>query len=460
MDRTKDMTVGKPGRLILLFALPLMVGNVFQQMYTMVDTIIVGRGVGVEALAALGASDWLNWMVLGIVTGFTQGFSILTAQRFGAEDGQGLRKSVAMSAMLSAGMAVAILIVSQLTARPLLRFLNTPANIVDDSLLYLRIIFAGIPVITAYNVLASVLRALGNSRTPLLAMVVAAFINVVLDLVFVLVFHWGVAGAAIATVAAQFFSCLFCLKAIRSLPILEMSREDWRPSKPVIKELIRLGTPMAFQNGLIAVGGLVVQYVINGFGFIFVAGFTATNKLYGVLELAATSFGFSMATYAGQNLGAGKLERIRSGMRSAVGMAVGTAVVIGAAVILFGRSIVGLFISGTPEEVAQVVEVAYTYLAIMGAMLIVLYLLHVYRSALQGMGDTIVPMISGIIEMIMRISIILILPALIGEFGVYFAEVAAWLGAAVLLMCMYYVRIRRLEREMKCQGENQRGDSC
>lgn len=446
-EHITDMTQGKPGKLIIQFALPLMLGNVFQQLYTLVDTIVVGQAVGVEALAALGAADWLNWMVLGIVTGLTQGFAILTAQRKGAEDAAGLRKSVAMSAILSGIGAILITAGSLLSAMPILRLLKTSELIIDNSHLYLTICFAGIPVIMAYNLLASVLRSLGNSRTPLLAMVVAAVINIALDLLFVIGFGWGVGGAAAATVIAQFCSGLFCFLVIRRIPLLQMQKEDWKLEFPVLGRLLLLGAPMAFQNAIIAVGGLVVQSVINGFGIAFVAGFTATNKLYGLLELAAISFGFSLSTYAGQNLGAQQYRRIRRGVHAAAKMALLVSLVISIVMIVFGKPILSLFISGAPDQTQEVLRIAYTYLFIMACLLSILYMLFVYRSALQGMGNTMIPMISGIVELVMRVSIILILPRFFGEWGVYFAEVFAWTGAAVLLAVSYYIQVRKLPKE-------------
>lgn len=444
MARTRDMTTGKPAGLLLSFALPLMAGNICQQLYTMVDTMVVGQVLGVEALASLGAADWLNWLVLGIIMGFTQGFSILISQRFGAEDQDGLRKVTAMSTLLSAVIAVVVTVSSLLLAEPVLRLLNTPDNVLPGSLSYLRIIFSGSVIVTAYNMMASILRAMGDSRTPLYAMLVASVVNIGLDLLFVMGFHWGIPGAAAATVIAQGCSCLFCLAVLRRMTVLRMTRTDWQPDGCLCRRLFQLGLPMAFQNTVIAVGGLVVQFVINGFGFLFVAGFTATNKLYGLLELAATSFGFSMATYAGQNLGAKKYRRICEGMRSALKMAVATSVVISAAMIAFGKPVLLLFISGKPGEVAQVLDIAYTYLFIMCCLLSVLYLLHLYRSALQGMGDTVIPMVSGIAELTMRIGCALLLPIWLGQYGIYFAEIAAWAGAVVILVTFYYIRIHHL----------------
>lgn len=448
MANTKDMTKGSPARLIATFALPLMLGNVFQQLYTMVDTMVVGQGVGVEALASLGAADWLNWMVLSIIMGFTQGFSLLCAQNFGASNMNELRRSTAHSLMLCIGIALLFTVLGQCLIRPILALLDTPDNVVNGAITYLTIVFAFIPAITAYNFCASILRSLGDGKTPLYAMITASIVNVVLDLLFVMVFQWGIAGAAIATGIAQTCSFLFCLRIMRKIPQLYMSREDFRPETALFCKLLKLASPMAFQNLVISVGGLVVQSVVNGFGFIFMAGYTATNKLYGLLEIAATSFGFSMATYTGQNLGAGRIDRIKKGMNKGLLMAIFTAILISLIMVFLGRPIVGLFISGTPEEVLQVTHVSYTYLLFMAASLPILYMLYMYRSALQGMGDTIVPMLSGIVELVMRIGIVLTLPAILDEYGIYLAEEAAWIGATVLLGVMYYIRIERRSRSV------------
>ncbi|HIR47164.1 MAG TPA: MATE family efflux transporter [Candidatus Caccousia avicola] len=453
MAKVRDMTQGRPARLILSFALPLMLGNMFQQMYVMVDTMVVGKFVGVDALASLGAADWLNWLVIGLVQGLTQGFSIQISQRFGAEDWDGLNRAITGTILLSGAVGAVLTAAALLLAEPVLLLLHTPADILPGSLDYLHVMFSGTLALVGYNAFASILRAMGNSRTPLIAMVIASVLNVGLDLLFVLVFHWGIAGAAGATVLAQVVSCLICLWAMRGLPIPRIEKSQWRLSAPLMRRLFSLGAPLALQNTIIAVGGMAVQSVVNGFGVLFVAGYTATNKLYGLLEIAATSFGFSMATYTGQNLGAKRYDRIRSGIRAGRRMAVLTALVISALMILLGRYILMLFISGDPQQQEQVMAVAYRYLFIMGVMLFVLYLLHVYRSSLQGMGDTIVPMASGFIEMFMRVGSVLFLPAFVGQDGVFFAEVIAWAGAAVLLIVMFYVRLRRLESGLPLRGK-------
>lgn len=445
-SHVKNMTEGKPVPLIFSFAIPLMIGNVFQQLYTVVDTMVVGKALGVSALAALGAADWMNWMMLGIIQGFTQGFGILLAQEFGAKRYDNLRRSVGNSAVLSLLSAIVLLGIGQLLARPVLELLNTPARILPDALLYLRIMYLGIPVVMAYNLLASILRSLGDGQTPLHAMIVAAATNIFLDLLFVLVLGFGIAGAAIATLIAQLISSLFCLYHIRKIDILTLQKADFRPSGRLPLRLLMLGFPMAFQNAIISVGGMIVQFVVNGFGVLFIAGFTATNKLYGVLEVAATSYGYAMVTYTGQNLGAKKTDRIRKGVKSAILIALLTSLFIALLMLFFGKEILSWFISGTPEEFEQTLQIAYYYLAVMSICLPILYILHITRSAIQGMGNTILPLVSGIAEFVMRAVTAVFLPMLIGEHGIFYAEIMAWTGAVVILIISYFIVIRKMEQ--------------
>ncbi len=445
--RIQSMTEGKPAKLIFTFALPLMVGNVFQQLYTVVDTMVVGKYLGVGALAALGAADWMNWMMLGIVQGFTQGCAIRMSREFGAGNYPRLRDVIGNAGVLSALFSLLLVGAGQLAARPVLVLLQTPGDILGDALLYLRIMYLGVPVMMAYNLLACVLRSLGDGKTPLQAMAVASVTNIVLDLLFVMVFQWGIAGAAAATLIAQVVSGLFCLYHIGRLEVLRLSRDNLRLQKEVAPQLLGLGFPMAFQNCIIAVGGMIVQFVVNGSGVVFIAGFTATNKLYGVLEIAATSYGYAMITYVGQNLGAGRYRRIRQGTRAALAIAAATSLVIAAVMLVFGRAILGCFISGTPREVEQAMETAYFYLAVMSVGLPVLYVLHVMRSAVQGMGNTALPMVSGVVEFIMRTATALYLPLAVGEVGIFFAEPAAWLGADVVLAASYFAVAKRRLRD-------------
>lgn len=441
----KNMTTGKPAKLILGFSLSLVAGNVFQQLYTVVDTMVVGKYLGVSALAALGASDWLNWLMLGVIQGLTQGFGIRMAQEFGANRMDDLKRSVGSAAVLSMLSAVVLVAAGQMSAGPVLTLLQTPQEIIGYSLLYLRIMFAGVPIVMLYNLLACILRSLGDSRTPLNAMVVASVTNIVLDYLFVLGFGWGIAGAAAATLIAQAVSSAFCFYHIKKIAFLKLARTDFHLQRELSGRLFMLGLPMAFQNGIIAIGGMIVQFVVNGYGVIFIAGFTATNKLYGLLEIAGTSYGYAMVTYVGQNLGAGRHDRIKSGMRAAMGIAMATSAFIAVCMLVFGKYLLGLFISGTPEVVEQTMRIAYFYLAVMSVCLPVLYVLHVTRSALQGMGNTLLPMLSGVAEFVMRTLSVIFLPMLLGEVGIFFAEIAAWLGADVVLVISYFSQMKKLQ---------------
>lgn len=446
--KVRNMTEGKPVRLILSVALPLMLGNIFQQLYTVVDAQVVGGIVGVSALAALGASDWFNWLLLGVIQGLAQGFTIPMAQAFGAGDHARLRKNIGNAILLAILTGVVITACALAAISPVLNLLGTPKEIRPMSVLYLRILFAAFPIVMAYNLLSGILRALGDGRSPLYAMAAASVVNIALDLLFVAVLHWGVAGAAAATVIAQVCSCLFCLYRLSKIDFIRPAQEDMRPDGALCAQLMRMSLPVAAQNGIIGVGGMIVQSIVNTLGVTFIAGYTATNKLYGVLEIAAISYGYAMSAYAGQNLGARRMDRIGKGMRAAMVTGVLTAGVIAGLMFLFGQGITGSFISGSPEEVAQASRVACEYLYLMSACLPVLYVLHIYRSALQGMGNTLMPMLSGIAEFLMRTGAALLLPALIGYKGVFWAEVLAWLGADLILVPSYIVFVSRLKRKM------------
>ena len=444
--KVKDLTVGNPAKLILLFALPMMAGNMFQQLYTVVDTMIVGQGVGVKALAALGAADWSVWMYYGLAMGLTQGFAIIFAREFGAKDEKGLRLAVGNSAVITLLFALVFECFGQVIAGPLLRLLKTPEEVLPGALLYLRIILGGLPLSLFYNFTASLLRSLGNSRTPLLAMIVSTVLNILLDLLFVMVFRWGIGGAAAATIISQAAAGAVCMRDLRKIPMLKLGKEDLRLDGKRAFQLIRMGLPLSFQNTIISIGGMILQSVINLRGMIFVAGFTATNKMYGLLETCAVSYGYAITTYVAQNLGAGESGRIRKGMKVSFLMAMGTSLLISILMLVFGKYILMLFIERDSADVSAVLAVSRRYLNIMSIWLFVLYILYVFRSGLQGLGDTVMPMVSGIIEFFMRTGAALLLPLLIGDSGIFYAEVLAWGGAAVFLFAMYMVRSRKILR--------------
>ena len=407
MARTLNMTTGSPMKLLFSFALPLMFGNIFQQLYTVVDTAIVGRGVGMVALAALGTVDWLNWMMLGIAQGFTQGFCIRMAQKFGAQDEEGLKQTLGTSIVLTALVAIAGTLISQLGLPLFLTWMKVPDYLRESATLYSRIIMGGFAAVCFFNLCSSTLRAVGDSKTPLVAMVVAATTNIVLDIVAVFILKWGIAGAAAATVFSQLLSGALCAIKIAKTPELQFEKRHLTMHLPMAGDLMGIGIPAAVKNIIIAVGGMIVQTVVNSFdSMAFIAGFTATNKLYGLLEIAALSYGYAVTTYVGQNYGAGNLPRIRSGVRAANILAVLSSLVIAAVMLIFGRPITMLFISREDALLAlEAGETAYRYLCLMSVSLPILYLLYVYMSALQGMGNTVAPMWSAAFELAIRLAV-------------------------------------------------------
>ena len=447
MAKNLNMTRGNPLKLLFTFSLPLMFGNVFQQLYTVVDTAIVGRGVGMTALAALGTVDWLNWLFLGVAQGFTSGFAVRISQNFGRGDIRGMQKVAGQSAFLSVAITVLCVLFGQLLLPVFLTLMRVPLDLQPQGTLYMRIMLAGFPAVMFFNYCSSLLRAVGNSKTPLVAMIVASFVNIVLDCVFVFVLPWGIGGAAVATVIAQVFSGVVCAIKVINTQELHFRKSDWSPVAPLCKDLMSIGAPVAAKNVIIALGGMVVQTIVNGFSLAFIAGFTSTNKLYGLLEIAATSYGYAVTTYVGQNYGAMDLPRIKKGMRDATMLAVVTSLVIAGVMLVFGRQITMIFISREdPVLAADAGNIAYWYLCAMSISLPVLYLLYVYQSGLQGMGNTVVPMVSGMLEFVLRVSLSITIAITGFQYGIFGAEVSAWWGAAIFLMISYFRHYNKVKK--------------
>lgn len=442
------MLEGKPLKQIFLFSLPLMFGNIFQQLYTVADTAIVGKGVGLSALAALGTIDWLCWMFLAIIQGFTMGFGVRMSQKFGQGDIEGLRRTVGLSARFSVFIAIAGTGIGELGVPLFLRMLHVSAELKPLAALYIRIAFGGIPAIVFFNFCSSALRSIGDSRTPFAAMVTAAITNILLDCLTVFVLGWGIAGAAAATVFSELISGMICALRLCKTSELHFSRAHMLPDRKSGGELWRLGTPLALANAIIAIGGMSVQTVVNGFSLSFIAGFTATNKLYGLLEIAALSYGYGVTTYVGQNYGAGQYDRIRSGMRSALLLSVGTSLLIMTVMILFGRPVTMLFIASEDAALAAAAgDTAYHYLFVMSVFLPVLYPLYAWRAALQGMGNTIIPMAASILELLFRVGVAISIAHTGAEEWIFAAEPAAWISGATLLAVSFYHRISREENK-------------
>ena len=443
MSKTLNMTQGRPLKLLVRFAIPLMFGNIFQQLYIVADTAIVGKGVGMDALAALGGVDWLNWMMLGIAQGFTQGFSVRISQKFGENDQNGMRRFAGQSALATAVLALLCAGLGQLFLPFFLQLLRVSPTLTPLAALYTRILMAGLPAVFFFNYCSCMLRAVGDSKTPLIAMSVASVVNIVLDVVAVFLLDMGIAGAAAATLIAQLLSGVICMVRILRLPQLRFSKKDLLPDRAVLKNLLNIGMPVAGKNILVSLGGMAVMAVVNTCSTAFIAGFTASNKLYGLLEIAALSYGCAIVTYVGQNYGAMRFDRIRDGMKSATVLALLTAVGIAALMFLFGRPITMLFISTeNPADAALAGDIAYRYLCVMASCLPVLYVLYLLLFALQGLGDTVRPMISGLVELFLRL-IVAGAVAYTGYYtGIFGAESAAWTGATVYLTYHYLKKMK------------------
>ncbi len=442
LTRTKDMTSGNPVKLILVFALPILAGNTLQQLYSLVDSLIIGRMLGVTALTAVSASGWLDWAVLSVPMGLAQGYSIHAAQCYGGKRFADLKRSVAQSYLISAAATVLLEIASQFLLRPVLVWMNSPAETIGMTENYLRIIYAGLPVVMCLNIFSGFLHALGNSRIPLIALACSTTVNIILDWWFVGSLGMGTNGGACATVIAQFVSAVICYMAVLKIPELKPAAADYRPDGKVVRKLVRLGFPIAFQNLIISLGGLVLQGVVNAFGFIFMAGYNAAARFQGLIEIAGTALGNAAGTFTGQNFGAGKMDRVKGGLRRSARIGFLIAASVGLIMVCFGKPLLSLFVREEAGISDQVIAFGCDFLKIMAAGLPMLYLLFIYRSTLQGLGDTVVPMISGFVELVLRIGSALLLPLIIGYRGVYLAEAAAWIGAGFFLIAGYYRRLK------------------
>ncbi len=440
------MTAGNPVKLILVFALPILAGNLLQQLYSLIDSLIIGRLLGVTALTAVSASGWLDWAVLSVPMGLAQGYSIRAAQCYGGKRYADLKRVVAQSYLISVVVTAVLEFFSQFLLYPVLTWMNSPGETILLTEHYLRIIYAGLPVVMCLNVFSGFLHALGNSKTPLLALACSTTVNIGLDWWFVGSLGLGTNGGAYATVIAQAVSALICLAAVRKIPELRPQRSDYRPDGDAILKLVKLGFPIAFQNLIISLGGLVLQGVVNAFGFLFMAGYNAASRLQGLIEIAGTALGNAAGTFTGQNFGAGEMKRVRLGLRRSAQICFGLALFVGMIMVCFGKPILSLFIRDEADIVEQVLAIGYDFLRIMAAGLPMLYLLFVYRSTLQGLGDTVVPMASGFVELVLRVGSALLLPMAMGYWGIYLAEIAAWIGAGIFLIFGCYRRLRIIRR--------------
>lgn len=437
----RDMTKGSPTRIILGFTLPLFLGNVFQQFYNMADTIIVGQFVGTEALAAVGSTGTIMFLITGFATGLGTGFTILTAQRFGAGDMKGMRRSVFTAAVLTVIVSVLVTAVSVIFMHPLLDLMQTPADIYDDAYAYIIVIMWGLAAQMLYNLLSALLRAIGNSKMPLYFLILAAALNVVLDLVFIINFQMGTAGAAYATVISQGISGLLCLLYIvKAVPIFRLSRRDMVMDGKMMAEQLKVGLPMALQFSITAIGSIMVQTSLNMLGSTLVAAYTAAGKIEQILTQAYVALGTAMANYSAQNVGAGDIPRIRQGFRAATIWGSVYSVAAGVLIMTVGKYLTYLFVS---EDAAMLLDSVDLYLKCIGFFFIPLNIVNAYRNGLQGLGYGLLPMTAGVAELAGRGVIAVISARYSSYFGICMAGPAAWVLAGGLLVVLYFYIVKK-----------------
>lgn len=443
----KDLTQGSPMKLLLGFSGPLLFGFLFQQLYSFVDTAIVGKYLGSAALAAVGSTGSVNFLILGFCMGLCSGFAIPIAQAFGAKDETELRRFVANSIYLCAALSIVMAVVTSVLCPTMLRWMNTPEEILDNAVAYIQLIFMAIPITVLYNMSSGVLRSLGDSKTPVYFLAMASLINIVLDLLFILTLHMGVRGAALATVISQLASGVGCLIVmIKRFPILRLSRDDLRFRPMFAKRLFNMGVPMGLQYSITAIGSVIVQTAVNGLGTIAVAAVTAGSKLSMFFCCVFDALATTMATFAGQNIGARKIERVHAGLRAASIVGTIYCVLACAAVWLFGRSLIGLFVDAPDVDV---IDMAHHFLKINSLMYIPLLFVNIVRFSIQGMGFTRIAMFAGVAEMIARTLVAMVFVPLFGFDAACMANPVAWIFADLFLFPCYFKVTKRLALRMQ-----------
>ncbi|MCO7124344.1 MATE family efflux transporter [Sporolactobacillus shoreicorticis] len=438
-----DLTKGSPIKKIIMFTIPLLIGNLFQQLYNVADTIIVGRTISIRALAAVGATDSLFALIIGFAQGMTAGLTILTARRHGADDYSGVKRSFAVNIIISTIVSLILTLIGVLFARPILVLMQTPYDIIDDAQKFIVACFWGISVTVLYNLFNNALRSLGNSRAPLIFLALACVVNIVFDFIFILFFHMGVAGAGYASVAAQGLSALWCLHFIkRFVPELTLSRSDFAHLFREVKPHLQLGLPMGFQTSIISIGAIIVQVMLNTLGSNAVAAYTTAGRIDFLATQISLSFGITMATYAAQNLGARQYARIRKGVHQAMALSCVLSVVIGVLIITFAIPLCYLFVGG---EQPGIVHLAQIYFLCNSTMYALLSLLLIIRYTLQGLGHSFLPTLSGLIELFMRSFAVTFLIKFWGFAGASLANPLAWCGGLLILIGSYISVSRKLK---------------
>lgn len=436
---TKELTSGSPIKLITFFMLPIFLGNIFQQLYNLVDALIVGRIIGINALAAVGATSPIIFMIISFIFASTQGFTVITAQKFGAREYDLVKKSLAASIVLSAALTIIVTLISAPFSYQMLAFLRTPADIIHMADTYLFIMLVGIFATVFYNLSSNIIRALGDSKTPLYFLIFASILNVFLDIYFIVNLKMGIVGAGWATVLSQAISTILCLAFMFwKFPILRLKKEDWIVSKDFYMEHLRVGIPMGFQMSVLSIGIIALQFVLNGFGSVAVAAFTTAMRVDQLFTQVYLALGATMAVFAAQNFGAKKLSRIKEGAKASILIAFITSIFSILVLTFFSGDLVALFMSEVDPEVVRLAEI---YLHILMIFFFFLGVLLIFKNILQGMGSVMAPLASGIAELIARTACAFIFGHYFGYVGICTATPAAWAAAALVLFIGYKISL-------------------
>lgn len=454
-----DMTKGDPLKLLLLFSIPLLIGNIFQQLYNIADIVIVGRTLGMNALAAVGAISPIFFFVMFVVVGLTNGFAVVTGQRFGAKDSDGVRRSVTVSTVLSTFFTVTFSLIIALFMNKILIWMNVPQVIYKDAYYYIQIVTLGLIVVCAYNLLASVIRALGDSKTPLYFLIFASILNIFLALLFILKFHWGVPGSAVAVVISQAVSALMCVIYVKKrFPILYLRKADWAyafssKSFHFAYEHLKVGIPMALNYSILGIGILIIQSVCNTFGPDVIAAFTAALRIEQIATLPMISFGVALGAYTAQNFGANNFSRIHSGVKKSSFINISLSFVMALLIHFWGSDIVGIFIGRGETEI---INIARQYLWISTIFYFFLGQIFIFKNALQGMGEAVLPLIASIGELVIRSFSAIYLAVKFSYFGIFYAGPIAWITAASILAAGYFISFYGIIKKAQCNNRQQR----
>ncbi|AUW97287.1 MATE family efflux transporter [Streptococcus pluranimalium] len=441
----QDLTKGSPIKVILLFTIPLLIGSFFQLAYNFADSMIVGQTLGKEAFASVGATGSLTFLILGFAQGLTAGLTIVTAQKFGAKDDDGIRQSFVHGIFYSLVTSIVLTALALIFLRPSLELMQTPDNLIDHAQRFLTAIYGGMIFTIFFNYLSNVLRSLGNSKTPLIALIIASIINVILDFVFILNFHMGVFGAGLATIIAQAFSVVYlAIYIYRKVPYFHMHLSDWRLNHENLKKHAQLGFPMGFQSSIIAIGAIILQISLNQLGTDAIAAQAIASKTDQLAMLPMINLGLAMSTFTAQNYGAKEYKRILQGLYRTIFIAILWAIFFATILIFFNRFFSGLFLSDGSQAVYNL---ALSYYVINGVLYWILSILFVTRSFIQGLGKGLVPTLAGIMELVMRAGIATVGSIYFGFSGIAASNPAAWIGALLVLLPSTFIMRKRLKAQ-------------